>query len=219
MEGGISRRQRKDPRFTGLWQVKGALCLGFRGRWVDSSRRSGLLLQASPGFFTAGGGQGASGGPGETIQIRQPGAPAITKPSPQPQLFCGDPSADVRVMGKHGESRSTLREANRNPVNVQTLPQMPLNPRVASNWEYFLPRSWDSSDRPGKIIEYRNKLDSGSQHPTTDARNISVGVREPQALRAGAEREELSHQLWRYRLDHESEGGGRSRHLLRVGVM
>lgn len=69
------------------------------------------------------------------------------------------------------------------------------------------------------MIEYRNELDSGSQHPITDAKNISVGVREPQAPRAGAEREELSHQLWRYRLDYESEGGGRSRHPLRVGVM
>lgn len=78
------------------------------------------------------GDRGASGGPGETIQIKQPGAPAITKPSLQPQLFCGDPSADVRVMGKHGESRSTLREANRNPVNVQALLQIPQNPRVAS---------------------------------------------------------------------------------------
>lgn len=56
-EREISRRQQNDPRFTGLWQVKGALCLGFRGRWVGSSRRSGLLLQASPGFFTAGWGR------------------------------------------------------------------------------------------------------------------------------------------------------------------
>lgn len=35
-----------------------------------------------------------------------------------------------------------------------------------------------------------------------------MGVREPQSPRAGAEREELSHQLWRYRLDHESDEGG-----------
>lgn len=35
-----------------------------------------------------------------------------------------------------------------------------------------------------------------------------MGVREPQSPRAGVEREELSHQLWKYRLDHGSGGGG-----------
>lgn len=44
--------------------------------------------------------------------------------------------------------------------------------------------------------------------PPQMQRNISVGVREPQPPRAGAEREELSHQLWRYRLDHDRGGGG-----------
>lgn len=43
------------PWFTGLGQGKGALSSGFRGRWVGSSRRSGLLLQAFPGFLSWGG--------------------------------------------------------------------------------------------------------------------------------------------------------------------
>lgn len=73
----------------------------------------------------------------------------------------------------------------------RTLP-LQLGSRIERTFSRELDRLWARRER--FWIAGMN-LAGGSQRPAADTRNISVGVREPQSPRAGAEREELSHQL------------------------